>query len=95
MNVSQKTNYFVPIKELNGAYKTKSYKYGTVYIADLFNSMYLVIVEIPNSSDDFSKTFFYTESTKTQQRTSARRCFNKLRQLLAKGDYEAIEETLS
>lgn len=61
-------------------FKQKTNKYGTFYISDLFNSMFIVAAENLNNELVFSKTIVYNKSTKTKQRKLANEIFNKVRQ---------------
>lgn len=85
----------MPTKGLQDSLKTKSFRYGNIYFSDLFNSMFLVSIEIPNSTDDLSRSFFYSDTSKKSQRAAARQFYNKAKDFLAKGDYDSLEELLS
>lgn len=76
--------------------KFKNYsKYGTVYLADLSNLMFIVQLESPFLKEDNpSRVFVYSEETRKVQSAKARKFYNKLKSSLARGDFCSIDKEL-
>ena len=70
--------------------KSKQFKHGSIYMVDLFESMFLIEIEATNLEENLTKVFVYTESSKQQQRANAIKFFTKARKLLARKDTETI-----
>lgn len=74
--------------------KSKQFRHGSIYMVDLFESMFLIEIEATNLEENLTKVFVYTESSKQQQRANAIKFFSKARKLLAKKDTETIRSYL-
>lgn len=67
------------MSDIGKVFKSHRTSSGTVYLTDLFGSMFVVAAESLDKELVFSRTFVYTKGTKTIQRRKASELYAHLK----------------
>lgn len=78
--------------DIGKIYKEKTITNGIIYFSEMMSAMFIVLAEDSNHQIIFTKTFPFTESTKTKQKKLARNTFNTIRYKLSNSSGEGLEE---
>lgn len=77
--------------DLGKIYKEILYKNGIIYFSEMMSSMFLILVETKDHQIIFSRTYPFTDKTKTQQRKLARSMLSTIRYKLINNEDLEIE----
>lgn len=72
------------MSDLGKVFKSRETKTGTIYMTDLFGTMFVVAAESKEKELVFSQAFIYNKGTKSLQRRKA----SELYALLRTGDFK-------